>query len=932
MDTLPYQVFPNKLAHPYLRAQALLRPQLNQRLNEGLQKRMILVSAPAGFGKTTLVNMWLDHQKLPAVWLCLDREDNHPARFFFYLISALAKGNPDLADTNEQLLYYQDALNIETVLSNIVQDFMRRPSGMILVLDDYHVIRNPLIHKAVQYLIQSQVLEPGGAGEPRKGILPVIISRGNPPFPLIRWRIQNELAELNMQDLRFSENEVRNFFFQTVGSPLSESQARRLNEKAEGWIAGLLLASISFHEHQNLSIDQQIQTFNGGNHLVADYWMNEVISSLPETLRQFLLDTSILKRFCGPLCDAVRSVTDGGVDGANGGAKCGDSQQILEELEQRNLFVVNLDPNRGWYRYHHLLAEFLENHPSSLSAQRRQQMNLAAAHWLEANGDLAESMRHYLAAQQPEEAVRVLAEAASPILNHGQILQLGGLISLFPDQAFDRWPWLSIYRAWKEVILEPGNETLWLEKAEKGIQQAEAQHAPGQAERSEMLGNIYAIRVLSAARKGSLKDSFALGKQALALLPPEVTKVRGLVMFSEGMSQFVCGDLKGAETSFLRAKSELLQGGNIGGTAEVLGPLGELELIQGRLHAAEAIFQQAAALLPDPEQEFFASYQSYARLGELYFEWNRLPEAFSNLERSNRYSAKMGLSAQVCTGSALADAYLRLGDLKKAKEILETMRYSANARQVKLPFESNWAACWIRFYALSGDFREAEWLIGDRKIGQNQSLELVWEVEAMAQAEFYWLKQDYAAALRVSGRLIEQMRAGGRVGRLIRMLILQAAVYASMGREDPASACLSEALDRARLEGYLRSFIDFGQPVLKLLSDYVQKGSGLAFSPENQAYCVEILHASLIRDVDRLTPVEKSPRKRSPIPVIDNPLTAQETSILKLLVAGYDNYEISVHDQISINTVKTHISHIFSKLGVHNRCQATARARLLGLV
>jgi LuxR family maltose regulon positive regulatory protein len=202
----------------------------------------------------------------------------------------------------------------------------------------------------------------------------------------------------------------------------------------------------------------------------------------------------------------------------------------------------------------------------------------------------------------------------------------------------------------------------------------------------------------------------------------------------------------------------------------------------------------------------------------------------------------------------------------------------------------------------------------------------------MAQAEFYWLKQDYAAALRVSGRLIEQMRAGGRVGRLIRMLILQAAVYASMGREDPASACLSEALDRARLEGYLRSFIDFGQPVLKLLSDYVQKGSGLAFSPENQAYCVEILHASLIRDVDRLTPVEKSPRKRSPIPVIDNPLTAQETSILKLLVAGYDNYEISVHDQISINTVKTHISHIFSKLGVHNRCQATARARLLGLV
>jgi LuxR family transcriptional regulator, maltose regulon positive regulatory protein len=919
MKKTSYQILPTKLNRPPLRTDIIVRPDLISKLNEGLNKRLILISAPAGFGKTTLVNSWLAEQKMPATWLSLDKADNDPSRFYNYLFAALLKVYPNIEIDFEGKLNFTESPSSETLLFSLIQELEECSTGIIFVLDDYHVIKNPVVHETVQFILQNMSLLKSEPVAGRKGILPVIISRSDPPFPLSKWRLQNELIEIRMNDLRFSEMDTKAFFQRESGLDITDRQARAINTQTEGWIAGLQLAAISLREQGSDDLDNFIQGFSGGNHLVADYLVNEVISLLPGNFQNFLINTSILDRMSGPVCDEMLGTHD--------------SQAILEELEKSNLFLVPLDEQRTWFRYHHLLSEYHTKRRNQLAKEPFQTMHLHAARWFEKNHYFDESIQHFLAADQIDQAVRIITENASPILNQGKMYYLGELIAYFPEEAFELWPWLCIYRAWKDVIIEHGEEVFWVDKAEQLINKNN--HSPyiNSQEIDEMLGNIAAIRVMNAAKRGNIKTAFDLAPKALALLPQNTTKVRGLVMNAEGLCQYIDGDLENAMNTLNQAKSELMNGGNIGGAVDSLGYSGDILFIQGKLHKAENVYKEALALNKNPNFEFSASFQSCSGLGEVYYEWNRLDEAFAMLSRGYKNSSKMGASARVCTGTTLAIAYLCLEEFNKATEILEDLDYLPTSQSVQPHFQSKWAACWIQLYSQTGQYRQAQRLIEERKIRQIDENEFIREPERMALIRYYLATDDPKTGLSLATQLSESMQSGNRKGRLIKSYLLQALAHQALGETEAAGVSLRLALNDGRLEGYMRSFIDCGNPILQMLIELSHANPSKMNPSFDLSYVQEIIDASLKRNLtDQNRFQNKSIRKSLHLPILDTPLTPPEMSILHLLVAGYDNYEIASNQQISINTVKTHISHIFSKLGVHNRVQASNRAKILGLV
>jgi LuxR family transcriptional regulator, maltose regulon positive regulatory protein len=919
MKKASYQILPTKLNQPLLRTDLIIRSGLISKLNDGLNKRLILISAPAGFGKTTLVNSWLAEQKMPVTWFSLDKADNDPSRFYNYLFAALVKVFPNIENNCEGKLNFADSPSCETLLFSLIQEMEEWSNGAIFVLDDYHVIKNPIIHETVQFIIKNMSLinsEPAGG---RKGILPVIVSRSDPPFPLSKWRLQNELVEIRMNDLKFSEIDTKAFFRRESGLDISDQQAKAITTQTEGWIAGIQLAAISLREQHSDDLDSFIQGFSGGNHLVADYLVNEVISLLPDNLQNFLINTSILDRMSGPVCDEILGTHD--------------SQAILEELEKSNLFLIPLDEQRIWFRYHHLLSEYLAKRRNQLAKQPIQNMHLHAARWFEKNHYFDESIQHFLAADQTDEAVRIITENASPILNQGKMYYLGELIAYFPEEAFELWPWLCIYRAWKDVIIEHGEEVFWVDKAEQMINKHNHSAYINPQEVDEMLGNIAAIRVMNAAKRGNTRTAYELAPKALTLLPQNTTKVRGLVMNAEGLCQYIDGNLEKAKNTLSQAKSELMNGGNIGGAVDSLGYIGDVLFIQGKLHNAENTYKEALALNKNPNFEFSASFQSCSGLGEVYYEWNRVDDAFAMLNRGYKSSSKMGASARVCTGTALATTYLNLGEFEKAKDILEDLDYLPTSQSVQPHFQSKWAACWIQVYSQTGQYRQAQRLIEERKCNRIDENEFIREPERMALIQFHLATDDPKTGLSLATQLTDSMLSGHRSGRLIKTYLLQALAYQALGDSESAINFLQLALNDGRLEGYKRSFIDCGNPILQMLIELSHTDRTKRSPSFDLSYVQEIIDASLKRNTTYQNHLQnKSIRKSIHLPILDTPLTPQEVGILQLLVAGYDNFEIASNQQISINTVKTHISHIFSKLDVHNRVQASNRAKILGLI
>jgi LuxR family maltose regulon positive regulatory protein len=491
---IPDLIIPSKIQPPPLRVDRILRSQLLAHIGDPRPGQITLVSAPAGFGKTTLISAWLDDCKLPVAWLALDKSDNQLNHFFAYLLAALQKANLNIGKSLDDFLHQDNNDNLESILTQLLSELDNAAPAIVLVLDDYHTIKNPAIHKAVLFLLDHLTTHnPDEDDIQQIGCHPVIISRVDPSFPLSHWRLCGRINEIRVNDLRLSDTDATDLLHRMTNIDLSEDEASALASHSEGWIAGLQLTALSLRGQNHLSIHRFIDEFNGNQRLISDYLFEEVLSQESEFIQSFLMQTSILDQFTGSLCDAITGRTDG--------------QATLEILERSNLFVIPLDHKREWYRYHQLFIDVLTKRREDLGIEKLHELHVKAAVWFENNGFLENSLKHYLAADQIDKAVQVLTRIAPRLLSLSQPLLLIDMVDSFPEKEFNRWPWLCVYRAWTKIINYPESIENWLTLAENSIGNNTLTAAIDPAEKGEILGNIATLRALKAARMGANKET-----------------------------------------------------------------------------------------------------------------------------------------------------------------------------------------------------------------------------------------------------------------------------------------------------------------------------------------------------------------------------------------------------------------------------------------
>lgn len=918
----PDLIISTKLNQPPVVQDLVLRGKLHAQLNQGLNRKLTLVSAPAGFGKTTLIGSWLKSKKIKTSWLSLDQQDNGLLRFFKYLEASVDPSNQILSDCLFDHPHSPNQEFSEALLQRILQALVTQQPFGVLVLDDYHLITNPDVHNAVNFILTNlpkPEITPSGGG---RGCHIMILSRSDPSFPLSRWRLNGELNEIRTDDLRFSLEEAAELLNQNLQLGLALDDVAELKSRAEGWVAGLQLAAVSMRGQKTKSHHQFIGELKGSYRMLSDYLIEEVYLQQPPNIQEFLLKTSILERMNGDLCDDLLLSSN--------------SQAILELLERNNVFVVPLDHERNWYRYHHLFSDALTAQLKTISDNDLAGLHSRAATWLADHDYFEDSVKHWLIAEDYDAAAQLVVGAASQILNQGRFYDLRSLLEQFPDEAYLGRPWLSMFRGWACFMLEPDEIESWLTISESDIRQQSRDEQISPAEANEVLGNIYAIRAIIASRFGDHESTLDLAPQALKLLPERDTKVRGLVFNALGTSGMLRGKKKEALEYFMEGKTILRKGGNLGGAADALQQAGGIQMDLGRLHLATSAFREAISLQKyDSDSEPCYTSQGYTGLGEVLFEWNDIDGAFLNFETGYRFSQRMGTTVQISCAMPLAQAWMEWGEMDKAEEILKNYAPYMGNPTLGPQADSQLVACQIHWLALAGEHLSIGHLVGSRGISLDGTKEIFREPEFAAYARYLLMRGDLKQAVHLASILEQNMAAIGCAGRQIRLLATMATAFRLLGENVSAINTAAQLVNLAAKAGYIRTFVSLGEPMLELLVD-LSKNQAADDYHLDRVYLGEVISAffsSPEKGVMQSSIRSMAAQEQVSIPgLMVEALTDRELEVLRLITVERSNTEIANILNISINTVKTHTSNIYSKLGVSNRLQAANRARQLRIL
>lgn len=880
MDAL---ILRSKLSIPPLRPKRVVRRALIERLNTGLwaqagfARRLSYVSAPAGYGKTTLVVAWLDQlqavgPKPRIAWLSLEESDNDPARFLAYLIAALARVHPGFGESTLARLQSPQPPPEEVLLATLLNELEAIPTPSILVLDDYHDIRTPAIHQQLAFLLEHQ---------PESMHL-VLITREDPLLPLARMRARGQMLEIRGDHLRFSTQECVDFLQVVMGLPLSAEEMAALERRTEGWVAGLQLAGLSLQGHPDPA--GFVAAFTGSSRFVLDYLVEEVVRRQPAEIQDFLVKTAILERLSGPLCAAV-----------SGEAQ---SQEILETLEQANLFILPLDQSRSWYRYHRLFAELLRHRLRVARDLSQVDLHLRASRWFEAHHFLPEAIQHSLTAQDWERAGALVVQVNTDLLKRGEITTLLRWFDVFPQEFLLANPRLCFEYCWVLLI------SAQFESAAPLLTQIEQ----AAADNPTFLGEVRAAQAYLARGQGDHALMVARSQQALALLPKTALVSRTLVAINLGLAYWHMGQMEAAG----EALDEALEGGQASGNHYAVQTAlifqGRVYAVRGQLHTAAGMAQQAVESGGQTPINALAHLDLYA----LNYEWNRLEESESHLQAALELS-QLGRNAEFTTACWMAFARLRQarGDRAGAHQALSQAHELVQGGVIPAATAARVAAAQVLFSLEAGDMDTAlSWSdqLDDRADCHNtlRFLGLTRARLLIAQGQ----GEDARAHLE---RLYKEALAGGwDYGRMT------VRVWQALAAPSPAAALpfLRGALKMARPEGYLRTFVDGGQALVPLLRQAAHEGV-------EPAYIGEILAAldaspTGIRTPGHHTLVEK--------------ISERELEVLRLVTAGLSNRQIAAQLVISPGTVKSHVHNICAKLGVRNRTEAAAQAKELGLV
>jgi len=976
-----------KLFVPPVRANLVLRPRLIAQLQAGLMSKLMLIAAPAGFGKTTLLSAWLTQgtgyrvqdtgtdspspmlYPLSPVhsvaWVSLDSADNDPLRFWSYVIAALDTLAPGVGAPALALLQSPQPPHIEVILTTVLNAFSAcyaapPVADALLVLDDYHAITAGSIHRALALLLDY--------APPHLHL--VIATRADPALPLARLRARGAVTELRASDLRFTQDEMATFLDQVMGLSLAPTDLALLQERTEGWIAGLQLAALALREQRDPT--NFIRTFTGSNRYIVDYLATEVFTRQPAHIQTFLLHTAPLERMCGALCDAILGIGDWGPGTGDGASDSQSSipnpqspipnsqaysQIILEELERANLFIVPLDGERHWYRYHQLFAEVLRARLSSgAPAEAIATLHRRASIWFEQQGERVEAVQHALAAEDWARAIHMIEQIGLSTMLPGQARTLLGWMSSLPAPRMRAHPSLEIIHA---SALMFANQ---LDAAEARLQDAERDAAGGaSAEQARLIqGQAAAVRANLARFSGDIASCVVLARRALELLP-ETEFLHTVARLNRASAYLADGNVTdAAEGLAVAAIPAVRSSGNPFTFLRSMTNLARLQALQGRLRIAAATYREAAhtAAGPGGLRVLIGSPAYYLGMGDLLREWNDLDRAEQHLAQGLEIIMEtLAVDADDVSLGYLALARLQQarGDHAGARATLDTFADLARRRGFAPHLAARAAATQAQLglahglLDAAGDWANTSGLGYDDDIGYPREAEYL----AFVRVRIAQARAEPGAAflqhlLRLLDRLLVDARAKARLGSVVEILILRALALQAQGQIDDARDTLDRALELAAPAGYIRRFVDEGAPMRLLIADCRLQIARRARTIRDDArqmlpYVDSLLAAFPEPDTETRRQGDQetgqasiSPSSRSPsLPVslsLVEPLTEREREVLRLIAEGNSNTQIARRLVIAVGTVKAHINNIFSKLCVTSRTQASARARDLHLL
>jgi LuxR family maltose regulon positive regulatory protein len=881
------------------------RPRLTERLEWEPGRRLTLLSAPAGFGKTTLLNEWFGRRAdggRPVAWVSLDEGDNDPVRFLSYLVAALRRtGAEGLGEGVLAALRSPEPPRMEAVLGALVNELSDLPGEITVVLDDYHLIDSEGVHRIVSFLLERM---------PERSQL-VISGRVDPPLSLARLRARGQMAELHATDLRFTPDEAAAFLGDAMDLDLSADDVAALEGVTEGWIAALQLAALSMRERKDAS--GFIRSFSGSHRDVFDFLAEEVLERQPERVQSFLLETSILGSLSGPLCDALTGRDDG--------------QRMLEELDRENLLVVPLDDERYWYRYHHLFGEFLRSRLERERPERVATLHLRASEWYEQNALGIEAVRHALSAGDHERAARLMEQGIGQTWYRGEVVTLLGWLQRLPEEAMRRRPLLLVWYAATLMLVGrlDGVESL-LKEAEGVIGPAgrgqEPRPGASGEDRRYLWATAAAVRSQHSRLQGDPQGAIEQARRALDVLPEDNLNPRPFVAIALAQAYEAAGDLEAAITAFAEAGALGQAAGHDYVALSAMASEARLQLSRGRLREADGVLRRALGLAAERGAELLPAMGSVRiGMGELLYEWDDLDAAARHLTEGVELTGRTGDFEVLMWGYiALSRVRLARGDtdgaLVVAREAERVAQRSGSDHAIVD------AAIWkARLHLASGDLASAS-SEQERAASVGEVRRSSWELERLILARLLVARNQPGEALRLLAQLQE---TGRTAGRRIEILALQALVLRANDERERAVGALAEALILAEPEGYVRTFVDEGPPMAELLStvlDARQRGR-LESLRRVPAHYLRKLLAALERDTSGAGP---------PAAGLPEPLSERELEVLQLIAAGKTNRQISSDLFVSVGTVKTHINNAYRKLDAHSRTQALARARQLDLI
>src|SRR6266571_8090871 len=924
---MPTPILATKLYIPRLRPNVVSRPRLIERLNEGLHRKLTLIAAPAGFGKTTLISAWVAGCDRQVAWLSLDKGESDPTLFLTYLVAALRTIAPDIGVGVLGALQSPQPPPTESILTALLNEITAIPDNFVLVLDDYHVIEAKPVDQALAYLVEHL--------PPQMHL--VIATREDPDLPLARLRARGHLTELRATDLRFTASEAAGFLTQVMGLNLSTEDIAALEDRTEGWIAGLQLAALSMQGHQDVS--GFIRAFAGDHRYIVDYLVEEVLQRQPEPVRSFLLQTSILDRLHGSLCDAVTGQQEGNAR--------------LLALERGNFFVVPLDDKRHWYRYHHLFAEVLS---AQLLAEQPDQvatLHRRASAWYEQHGSVADAIRHALEAFDFKRAAD-LVELAVPTMgrNRQEATVLGWLRAL-PDELVRARPVLSVHYAGALLLhgeLEGVEARLrdaeqWLDTTTDMGELALASSAEmvvvDEAEFRRLPGAIAVYRAARAQALGDVANTMKYARRALDLVPEDDHLGRGSAAGFLGLAYWTSGDLEAAHRSYAECMVLVQRAGHISDAIGCSIALADIRISQGRLREAMSTYERGLQLATEQSAPVLrGAADMHVGMSELYRERDDLHAAMQHLLRSKELGELVGLPQNPYRWRvAMARIREAQGDLDGALDLLyEAERlymgdFFPNVRPI--------AAWKTRVWVAQGKLAEALDWAREHGLSVSDDLSYLREFEHITLVKVFLArsKSDRAEhsmleAMELLERLLQAAEEGERTGSVIEILVLQALANQIQGDIAAALVPLERALTLAEPEGYVRIFVDEGPPMAVLLAKLPERSRK---RPRAASTNVPLAYIERLRALLRGERVQESTSTAAPSapttaqPLLD-PLTERELEVLRLIAAGHSNREIAARLVLALSTVKSYVNTIYGKLQVESRTQAVARARALHLL